>query len=54
MSEGDKLRQAREHDRNRLHKDPPPGYVEKKLEKFHGEGGYGSEPQSVPHNTGSS
>ncbi|KAL8830274.1 MAG: hypothetical protein Q9191_001527, partial [Dirinaria sp. TL-2023a] len=51
MSEGDKLRQAREHDRNRLHKDPPPGYVEKKLEKFHGEGGYGSEPQPVPHNT---
>lgn len=33
MNEGDKLKQAREHDRHRLHKDPPPGYVEKKLEK---------------------
>ena len=41
MSEADKLRHAREHDRNRLHKDPPPGYVEKKMEE-HGQGHGGS------------
>lgn len=33
MSEADKLVQARQHDRNRLHKDPPPGYIEKKLDE---------------------
>ena len=33
MSEADKLLQARQHDRNRLHKDPPAGYIEKKLEE---------------------
>ncbi|CAF9938892.1 MAG: hypothetical protein HETSPECPRED_001412 [Heterodermia speciosa] len=33
LSEADKLLQARQHDRNRLHKDPPPGYIEKKLEE---------------------
>ena len=31
MSESDKLMQAKEHDRNRLHKDPPPGYIEQKM-----------------------
>ena len=41
MSEADKLRHAREHDRNRLHKDPPPGYIEKKMEE-HGQGHGGS------------
>lgn len=33
MSEADKLQHARQHDRNRLHKDPPPGYIEKKMEE---------------------
>ena len=33
MSEAEKLQHARQHDRNRLHKDPPPGYIEKKLEE---------------------
>ncbi|KAL8871393.1 MAG: hypothetical protein Q9174_002760 [Haloplaca sp. 1 TL-2023] len=30
LSEKEKHEQAKEHDRNRLHKDPPPGYIEKK------------------------
>ena len=42
MSEADKLMQAREHDRNRLHKDPPPGYIEQKMEHSHGGSGMGS------------
>ena len=33
MSEAEKMQHARQHDRNRLHKDPPPGYIEKKLEE---------------------
>ncbi|KAL8675511.1 MAG: hypothetical protein Q9168_000023 [Polycauliona sp. 1 TL-2023] len=37
MSEADKHLLAREHDRNRLHKDPPPGYAD---------GKYGEEPKS--------
>ncbi len=42
MSEADKLMMAREHDRNRLHKDPPSGYIEQKIEEQghgHGHGG---------------
>ena len=37
MSEKEKHQLAKEHDRNRLHKDPPPGY---------GETGYAREPKS--------
>lgn len=33
MSEAEKMQHARQHDRNRLHKDPPPGYIEKKMEE---------------------
>lgn len=46
MSEADKLQQARHHDRNRLHKDPPPGYIEKKMEE-QGSGSTGGQ-QTLP------
>ena len=41
-SEKEKHEQAKEHDRNRLHKDPPPGYLEKKQAEAPEEG-YGSQ-----------
>lgn len=44
MSEADKLQHARQHDRNRLHKDPPPGYIEKKME----EQGMSGGPERLP------
>ncbi|KAL8969852.1 MAG: hypothetical protein Q9183_001795 [Haloplaca sp. 2 TL-2023] len=38
LSEKEKHEQAKDHDRNRLHKDPPPGYLEKKQSEAPEEG----------------
>ena len=45
MTEAEKHQRAKDHDhqRNRLHKDPPPGYIEKKLAES--DGAYGDAPQ---------
>ena len=45
MTEADKHQTAKDHDhqRNRLHKDPPPGYMEKKLAESEG-GAYEDKP----------
>lgn len=56
LSEADKLAQARQHDRNRLHKDPPPGYIEQKMEEqgIGSSGGRDTLPdgRAVDHHTG--
>ena len=45
MTEAEKHQTAKDHDhqRNRLHKDPPPGYIEKKLAES--DGAHGDAPQ---------
>ncbi|KAL8930097.1 MAG: hypothetical protein Q9172_000182 [Xanthocarpia lactea] len=51
MSEKEKHQLAKEHDRNRLHKDPPPGYVERRYAE-EANSGLGDSAAPGSHTTG--